>query len=110
MTTVHTLASGSAGNAVLISWAEGYLLVDAGISCRRITRNLEALGLTLGDICALLITHTHTDHVSGLKTLLKRTDIPVYAAEAAGRDLVLRLPEAGIFPLSGDIGRFLLGG
>ena len=36
MTTVHTLASGSAGNAVLISWAEGYLLVDAGISCKRI--------------------------------------------------------------------------
>ena len=43
MTTVHTLASGSAGNAVLISWAEGYLLVDAGISCKRILEELHSL-------------------------------------------------------------------
>ena len=50
MTTVHTFASGSSGNALLLSWDGGRLLVDAGISCRRITRNLGALGLTLGDL------------------------------------------------------------
>ncbi|MCI9647993.1 MBL fold metallo-hydrolase [Oscillibacter sp.] len=94
MTTVHTLASGSSGNALVLSCGDVHLLVDAGISCRRIGAGLRELGLELADLSAVLITHTHTDHVSGLKTLLKRTDIPVYAAEAAGRDLVLRLPEA----------------
>ena len=85
MTTVHTLASGSSGNALVLSCGDVHLLVDAGISCRRIGAGLRELGLELADLSAVLITHTHTDHVSGLKTLLKRTDIPIYAAEAAGR-------------------------
>ena len=94
MTTVHTLASGSSGNALVLSCGDVRLLVDAGISCRRIGAGLRELGLEPADLTAVLITHTHTDHVSGLRTLLKRTEAPVYAAEAAGRDLVLRLPEA----------------
>lgn len=94
LTTVHTLASGSSGNALVLSCGNVRLLVDAGISCRRIEAGLQELGLAPADLSAILITHTHTDHVSGLRTLLKRTDAPVYAAAAAGRDLVLRLPEA----------------
>ena len=95
MTTVHTFASGSSGNALLLSWDGGRLLVDAGISCRRITRNLEALGLTLGDICALLITHTHSDHISGLQTLLKKSAFPVWAADPAVLELKNRFPDFG---------------
>lgn len=94
LTTVHTLASGSSGNALVLSCGDIRLLVDAGISCRRIGAGLRALGLELADLTAVLITHTHADHVSGLGTLLKRTEVPVYAAEAAGRDLAFRLPEA----------------
>ncbi len=93
MTTVHTLASGSSGNALVLSCGETRLLVDAGISCRRIGTGLRELGLELADLTAVLITHTHTDHISGLRTLLKRTDVPVCAAAEAGRDLALRLPE-----------------
>ena len=44
MTTVHTLASGSSGNALLLSCGESYILLDAGISCRRITAALRELG------------------------------------------------------------------
>ena len=72
MTTVHTLASGSSGNALLLSCGESYILLDAGISCRRITAALRELGLELGSLTAILITHTHADHISGLQTLLKR--------------------------------------
>ena len=43
MTTVHTLASGSSGNALLLSYGDTHLLVDAGISCRRITASLREL-------------------------------------------------------------------
>ena len=93
MTTVHTLASGSSGNALVLSCGETRLLVDAGISCRRIGAGLRALGLDLADLTAVFITHTHTDHISGLRTLLKRTAAPVYATGIAGRELARRLPE-----------------
>ena len=71
MTTVHTLASGSSGNAAVLSCGDTHLLIDAGISCRRITAALKELGLTPADLTAILITHTHSDHISGLNTLLK---------------------------------------
>ena len=54
MTTVHTLASGSSGNALLLSCGESYILLDAGISCRRITAALRELGELL------YATHTGT--------------------------------------------------
>lgn len=72
MTTVHTLASGSSGNAAVLSCGDTHLLIDAGISCRRITAALKELGLTPADLTAILITHTHSDHISGLNTLLKK--------------------------------------
>ncbi|MDR3982159.1 MAG: MBL fold metallo-hydrolase [Dysosmobacter sp.] len=92
MTTLHTLASGSSGNALLFSCGSTHLLVDAGISCRRITKSLEELGLTPADLTAILITHTHADHISGLQTLLKRTDCPVCATSRTLHDLAQRLP------------------
>jgi len=96
LTTVHTLASGSSGNALLVSCGGTHILVDAGISCRRITAGLRELGLAPGALAAVLITHTHTDHISGLQTLLKRTDFPVWATAQTCRELRLRLPEHGI--------------
>ena len=92
MTIVHTLASGSSGNALLLSCGESRILLDAGISCRRITAALRELGLEPGSLSAILITHTHADHISGLQTLLKRCDAPVLATERAGRELAWRLP------------------
>ncbi|MCI2058515.1 MAG: MBL fold metallo-hydrolase [Oscillibacter sp.] len=80
MTTIHTLASGSSGNAALVSRNGTHVLLDAGISCRRITAALGALGLGPGDLSAVLITHTHSDHISGLATLVKNWDIPVCAS------------------------------
>ena len=88
MTTVHTLASGSTGNAVLLSWSEGHLLVDAGISCKRILEGLHSLDVRPRDLCGILITHSHSDHVSGLQTLLKRTVCPVWATPRTGRELL----------------------
>lgn len=91
MTTVHTLASGSSGNAVLVSWPEGHLLVDAGISCKRILAGLRGLDLGPHDLKGILITHSHSDHVSGLKILLKRTACPVWATFRTGQYLVAHI-------------------
>ena len=57
MTTVHTLASGSSGNALVISCNETHLLLDAGISCRRISTALRELELTPADLTALSLIH-----------------------------------------------------
>ena len=73
---------------------ESYILLDAGISCRRITAALRELGLELGSLTAILITHTHADHISGLQTLLKRCAAPVFTTERAARELSWRLPGA----------------
>jgi len=111
LTTIHTIASGSSGNALAFSWDGGNLLLDAGISCRRILSALGALGLSAADLDGILITHTHADHVSGLQTLLKRTSCPIYASERACRELDYRF--AGIldrlFPLH-MCGSVILGG
>lgn len=93
MTTVHTLASGSSGNALLLSCGSTRLLVDAGISCRRITAALREVGTAPADLTAVLITHTHTDHIAGLRVLLKKTVCPVLAMAPACRELADRLPE-----------------
>ena len=96
MTTVHTLASGSSGNAAVLSCGDTHLLIDAGISCRRITVALKELGLTPADLTAILITHTHSDHISGLNTLLKKTACPLLATPRTCRELDCRFP--GIEP------------
>lgn len=92
MMTLTTLASGSSGNCLLLSCGSTHLLVDAGISARRITRSLQALGLTADDLSGILITHEHSDHISGVATLTKHHAIPIYTAAATGRQLTYRIP------------------
>jgi len=94
LTNLHILASGSSGNAMLLSCGTTHLLIDAGISCRRITVSLSELGLTPLDLSAILITHTHSDHISGLQTLLKRTHCAIHGSAQTCRGLSYRL--AGI--------------
>jgi len=94
VTTVHTLASGSSGNALLVSCGTMHFLVDVGISCRRITTALKELDLSPDDLTAILITHTHTDHISGLQTMLKRTACPILSTGRTARELEYRI--AGI--------------
>lgn len=76
----YTLASSSAGNAALVCHNDTRLLIDAGISCRRITQSLAVLDLTLDDLDGILITHEHIDHVRALGTLQKKHAVPLYAS------------------------------
>lgn len=88
---VTTLASGSSGNCILVSHGSTHLLVDAGISCRRIKNALAALGLTPGGLTAILITHEHSDHISGLATLFKQYHLDVWCSAGTGRQLAYRI-------------------
>ena len=91
--TIHTLASGSEGNCLLLSDGGVHLLLDAGISTRRIKAGLLQLGLTMADVDGVL-THEHSDHVSGLQTMVKHHRIPIYTSPGTARQLAYRI--AGI--------------
>ena len=54
--------------------------MDAGISCRRLEATLDRVGRGLRDVGAVLLTHGHADHTSGLRMLLKKRPVEVYAA------------------------------
>lgn len=74
------LGSSSSGNSTLVETGEGSVLVDAGFSCREITRRLSTVGVDAGDLRAVLLTHEHTDHVSGVRVLARRYDLSVIAS------------------------------
>lgn len=83
------LFSGSSGNAILISSGITKILVDAGVSGRRIEDALRCIGEDIKNIKGILLTHEHTDHTAGAGILSRKHSIPVYATEptfAAGGD------------------------
>jgi len=91
---VTTLASGSSGNCTLISDTDSHILVDAGISTRRISTALTSIGLTLCDISAVLVTHEHNDHIYGLRTMTKNYHIPLFSPPKVGNCLRWNIPGA----------------
>ncbi|CAN5887378.1 MBL fold metallo-hydrolase [soil metagenome] len=85
---LSVLSSGSSGNATYVETERCGLLVDIGISCRRLEAMLARIGRRLTDVNAVLLTHGHGDHTSGLRSLLRKHHLDVYAApgvlEASG--------------------------
>jgi phosphoribosyl 1,2-cyclic phosphodiesterase len=77
------LGSGSSGNSTLVSTGRTRLLVDAGLSRREIMRRLAEVGEVLERIDAILISHEHCDHVSGLPVIAKTVRAPVYVTHLA---------------------------
>ena len=92
MLSFVTLASGSSGNAALVSCGQTHILLDAGISARRITTALRGLGVEPKELSGVLITHEHTDHISGLATLTKQLGLPVYATAPTLDALARKVP------------------
>ena len=73
-----SIASGSSGNCTYTGTDETALLVDAGISARQIEKGLHSIERTAEDIDGILVTHEHSDHISGLGVMARRYQIPVY--------------------------------
>lgn len=89
---VCVYASGSGGNCLLVSSADTKILIDAGISMRRVISALAQSGYTIGEIGGVLITHEHSDHISGLEMLVKHHGLQVYAPRTVAARLLGRLP------------------
>lgn len=74
-----SLYSGSSGNCSLVQSDRTNLLVDCGVSLKKIITSLEKFNLTLESIDGILITHEHTDHTHALSMITKKYDIPIYS-------------------------------
>lgn len=89
---VKVLASGSKGNASLVVCGEFRILIDIGMSYLKVQRHLEENFLTFNDINALFITHSHSDHIKGLETLIKKTEIKIYIPKKMYHELCHIIP------------------
>ena len=85
--TITPLFSGSSGNAILVSTDDTYILVDAGMSCKKVVEALTVVGVNPYDLQAVLITHDHSDHISALDVFTRKFSIPVFATSATWRGI-----------------------
>lgn len=79
--TVYSLASSSKGNCIYAKLGNDEILIDAGISAKRISDSLKLIGTDITNIKAIFITHEHSDHVAGLEIISKKYKIPVHFTE-----------------------------
>ncbi len=89
MFTLRTLFSSSSGNSVLIKSKETSLLVDCGVSAKRIADTLLNIGDDANKISGIVITHEHSDHVKGASVLCKKFGIPLYVNEKTYENMTL---------------------
>jgi phosphoribosyl 1,2-cyclic phosphodiesterase len=75
---VCVLGSGSKGNCTLLATEKTRLLIDAGLSCRETYARLAAIGEPADGLDAVVISHEHTDHISGLRLLALEGKLPIY--------------------------------
>ena len=73
------LFSGSSGNAIYVGTDNTKILIDAGLSGAKITAELSKIGVSPAELRAILVTHEHADHISGVGVLSRRYHLPVYA-------------------------------
>ena len=75
---VRTISSGSKGNCAIVLCDETNLIIDMGISYLALQQSLEENSLSFDNFSGILITHNHKDHITGLKNLIKKTDLNVF--------------------------------
>ena len=75
-----SLSSGSCGNCYYLGTSEGGILIDAGVSLRRLKKTLMENGLEMSAVSAIFITHDHLDHIRHLGSYCKKLSLPVYTA------------------------------
>ena len=85
------LFSGSSGNCIYVGTRQEAVIVDAGVSARAIREEMERVGLDAGAVKAILVTHEHTDHITGVGALARGLGVPVYATEGTWRGMEKRL-------------------
>ena len=98
MAIFYPLFSGSSGNSTLITANDKSILIDIGVSCRKMINALSDKIDKVSDISAIFITHQHSDHINGLKVFIKKYNIPVFCSAQTAQSLrELYLDEFQVF-------------
>ena len=85
---VTVLGSGSKGNCTIIHYGQQAIMIDAGFSCRETQRRFRQCGYLSGlSLQGILVTHEHTDHISGLRLCSERFEAPIYATSPCARSI-----------------------
>ena len=79
MFSYSILSSGSDGNAIYIESQQEKLLIDAGLSGKKIENLLQSINKSASDLTGILVSHEHRDHIQGVGVLARRHQIPIYA-------------------------------
>lgn len=88
MNSIYPLFSSSKGNSVYIGSKEGGILIDAGVSYKRLCNAMTRCGLDISAVQSVFITHEHSDHVKGLAILTKKQKITLYGQGTTLRHLI----------------------
>lgn len=78
---LYSIASGSSGNATYLEHENVKILIDAGVTFKRISDAFLAKGLNIKDVTHVLLTHEHIDHVRGINVLFKTLNVPLYTSK-----------------------------
>ncbi len=104
---VHILASGSDGNCAVVERDGRAVMVDAGLSLKRISALMDLNGLEASSLEAILVTHEHSDHTRGVGPIARKFDVPVYcnmptfAGSQLGKVRHVAIATSGAFSVAG---------
>lgn len=102
-----SIASGSSGNCIYTGSEHTHLLIDTGISRKRIEEGLKELDVKGEEISGILVTHEHVDHIQGLGVFSRKYEIPIYASEGTLKGIqsyknIGKMPEGLYHPIKAD--------
>ncbi len=102
-----SIASGSSGNCIYVGSDNTHLLVDTGISKKRIEEGLKHLEIKGEELDGILVTHEHSDHIQGLGVFSRKYEVPIYATEGTIEGIKAssslgKMPEGLLHPIVVD--------
>lgn len=102
-----SIASGSSGNCIYVGSDNSHLLIDTGISKKRIEEGLNKLEIKGDELDGILITHEHSDHIKGLGVFSRKYEIPIYATPGTIAGIkesssLGKMPEGLLHPIKTD--------
>jgi phosphoribosyl 1,2-cyclic phosphodiesterase len=95
---IAALNSGSNGNCYYIGNDHEAVLIDAGLSCAETERRMKRLELPVSLVKAIFVSHEHTDHITGIPTLSKKYQLPVYITERTLESSRIRIEKHLVHP------------
>lgn len=85
---LFSIVSGSSGNCICVGNDRNHVMIDAGISGKRIEEGMNAFDYTTADMDGILVTHEHSDHIAGLGVVARKYGIPIYTTRGTADAII----------------------